>query len=62
MWTLHILSQDGKWADNLCEKTYGYLCKKKASTKPVAGAPEEDSPGCKLVSEVISCLLKGSVQ
>ncbi|CAB1349515.1 unnamed protein product [Coregonus sp. 'balchen'] len=43
-----IRGKDGKWADNLCEKTYGYICKKKASTKPVAGAPEEDSPGCKL--------------
>uniref|UniRef100_A0A673W8U7 Mannose receptor C-type 1 n=1 Tax=Salmo trutta TaxID=8032 RepID=A0A673W8U7_SALTR len=43
-----IRGKDGKWADNLCEKTYGYMCKKKASTKPVAGAPEEDSPGCKL--------------
>uniref|UniRef100_A0A4W5L1V1 Macrophage mannose receptor 1 n=1 Tax=Hucho hucho TaxID=62062 RepID=A0A4W5L1V1_9TELE len=43
-----IRGKDGKWADNLCEKTYGYICKKKASTKPVAGTPEEDSPGCKL--------------
>uniref|UniRef100_A0A673W116 Macrophage mannose receptor 1 n=1 Tax=Salmo trutta TaxID=8032 RepID=A0A673W116_SALTR len=29
-----IRGKDGKWADNLCEKTYGYMCKKKASTKP----------------------------
>ncbi|XP_010904068.2 macrophage mannose receptor 1 [Esox lucius] len=43
-----IRGKDAKWADNLCEKMYGYICKKKASTKPVAGAPEEVSPGCNM--------------
>uniref|UniRef100_A0AAQ5X7Y7 Macrophage mannose receptor 1 n=1 Tax=Amphiprion ocellaris TaxID=80972 RepID=A0AAQ5X7Y7_AMPOC len=26
-----IRGKDGKWADHMCEKTYGYICKKKAS-------------------------------
>lgn len=43
--------QDGKWADHMCEKTYGYICKKKASTRPSEGAQEEANPGCKLVSD-----------
>ncbi|KAJ8010370.1 hypothetical protein DPEC_G00074360 [Dallia pectoralis] len=43
-----IRGKDAKWADSLCEKMYGYICKKKASTKPIAGAPEEVSPGCNL--------------
>uniref|UniRef100_A0A4W6CH01 Macrophage mannose receptor 1 n=1 Tax=Lates calcarifer TaxID=8187 RepID=A0A4W6CH01_LATCA len=29
-----IRGKDGKWADHMCEKTYGYICKKKASIKP----------------------------
>ncbi|TSL34563.1 Macrophage mannose receptor 1 [Bagarius yarrelli] len=37
--------KDGKWADHMCEKEFGYMCKKKASTKP-AGSPEVISPGC----------------
>ncbi|XP_062849166.1 macrophage mannose receptor 1 [Trichomycterus rosablanca] len=37
--------KEGKWADHMCEKEYGYLCKKKASSKP-AGSPEVISPGC----------------
>ncbi|KAG9348011.1 hypothetical protein JZ751_004030 [Albula glossodonta] len=41
-----IRGKDGKWADSLCEKEHGYICKKKASTRP-AGAPEDVSPGCK---------------
>ncbi|KAL1006843.1 hypothetical protein UPYG_G00077910 [Umbra pygmaea] len=43
-----IRGKDGKWADTVCEKTHGYICKRKASTKPVAGAPEEVSLGCDL--------------
>ncbi|XP_015232976.1 PREDICTED: macrophage mannose receptor 1 [Cyprinodon variegatus] len=45
-----IRGKDGKWADHICEKTYGYICKKKASTKPLAGTHEEVNPGCKLGS------------
>ncbi|KAJ8419188.1 hypothetical protein AAFF_G00006870 [Aldrovandia affinis] len=41
-----IRGKEGKWADTLCEKQHGYICKKKASIKP-AGAPEDVSPGCK---------------
>ncbi|XP_066514867.1 macrophage mannose receptor 1 isoform X2 [Hoplias malabaricus] len=37
--------KDGKWADYMCEKEHGYICKKKASSKP-AGSPELVSPGC----------------
>uniref|UniRef100_A0A3Q3VSG6 Macrophage mannose receptor 1 n=1 Tax=Mola mola TaxID=94237 RepID=A0A3Q3VSG6_MOLML len=45
-----IRGKDGKWADHMCEKTYGYICKKMASTKPSPGAQEETKPGCKLGS------------
>ncbi|XP_035511844.1 macrophage mannose receptor 1 [Morone saxatilis] len=45
-----IKGKDGRWADHMCEKTYGYICKKKASTKPGEGAQEEVNPGCKLGS------------
>uniref|UniRef100_A0A4W4DYJ2 Macrophage mannose receptor 1 n=1 Tax=Electrophorus electricus TaxID=8005 RepID=A0A4W4DYJ2_ELEEL len=37
--------KEGKWADHMCEKEHGYICKKKASSKP-AGSPELVSPGC----------------
>lgn len=47
-----FIMKDGKWADHMCEKTYGYICKKKASTKPTGGTQEEVNPGCKLVSNV----------
>lgn len=50
-----LLKQDGKWADHMCEKTNGYICKKKASITPGEGAREEANPGCKLVGDVISC-------
>ncbi|XP_034428557.1 macrophage mannose receptor 1 isoform X2 [Hippoglossus hippoglossus] len=45
-----IRGKDGSWADHMCEKTYGYICKKKASTKPPEGAEEDANPGCKLGS------------
>lgn len=45
--------QDGSWADHMCEKTYGYICKKKASIKQAEGTQEEANPGCKQVSDVI---------
>ncbi|XP_026888044.2 macrophage mannose receptor 1-like isoform X2 [Electrophorus electricus] len=37
--------KEGKWADHMCDKEHGYICKKKASSKP-AGLPELVSPGC----------------
>ncbi|KAM9441427.1 macrophage mannose receptor 1-like [Clarias gariepinus] len=37
--------KEGKWADQTCGKEYGYMCKKKASTKS-DGSPELISPGC----------------
>lgn len=45
-------TQDGKWADHMCEKMYGYICKKSASIKQVEGTHEETNPGCKRVSNV----------
>ncbi|XP_010742418.3 macrophage mannose receptor 1 [Larimichthys crocea] len=45
-----IRGKDGRWADHMCEKTFGYICKKKASTKPGEGTHEEANPGCKLGS------------
>uniref|UniRef100_G3NJ53 Macrophage mannose receptor 1 n=1 Tax=Gasterosteus aculeatus aculeatus TaxID=481459 RepID=G3NJ53_GASAC len=45
-----IRGKDARWADRMCEKTYGYICKKKASTRPAEGAQEEANPGCKLGS------------
>ncbi|XP_041824858.1 macrophage mannose receptor 1 [Melanotaenia boesemani] len=46
-----IRGKDGKWADHSCDKTYGYICKKKGSTKPSEGAHEEANPGCQLGSK-----------
>uniref|UniRef100_H3DIA4 Macrophage mannose receptor 1 n=1 Tax=Tetraodon nigroviridis TaxID=99883 RepID=H3DIA4_TETNG len=43
-----IRGKEGRWVDHMCEKTFGYLCKKKASTRPSEGLHEETSPGCKL--------------
>uniref|UniRef100_A0AAQ5XFC7 Mannose receptor, C type 1a n=1 Tax=Amphiprion ocellaris TaxID=80972 RepID=A0AAQ5XFC7_AMPOC len=42
-----IRGKDGKWADHMCEKTYGYICKKKASIQPPEGIQEDVNPGCK---------------
>ncbi|XP_051524380.1 macrophage mannose receptor 1-like isoform X1 [Myxocyprinus asiaticus] len=40
-----IKGKEGKWADYTCEAELGYICKKKASSRP-NGAPEVISPGC----------------
>ncbi|XP_056155303.1 macrophage mannose receptor 1 [Lampris incognitus] len=40
--------KDGKWADYMCERQFGYICKKKASNKPAHGIQEDVNPGCKL--------------
>ncbi|KAM9712648.1 macrophage mannose receptor 1 isoform 1-T1 [Menidia menidia] len=45
-----IRGKDGKWADHQCEKEYGYICKKKASSKPSEGSHQEVNPGCTLGS------------
>ncbi|XP_069552423.1 macrophage mannose receptor 1 [Brachyistius frenatus] len=45
-----VRGKDAKWADHMCEKTYGYICKKRASTKQAEGTQEETNPGCKLGS------------
>ncbi|XP_023649166.1 macrophage mannose receptor 1 [Paramormyrops kingsleyae] len=41
-----IKGKDGKWADHLCEKEFGYICKKKASTKQT-GTSVTVAEGCK---------------
>ncbi|KAM4606060.1 macrophage mannose receptor 1 [Polymixia lowei] len=43
-----IRGKDGKWADHMCEKEYGYICKKKGSTKLAHGTQDDVNPGCKL--------------
>ncbi|CAJ1082520.1 macrophage mannose receptor 1 [Xyrichtys novacula] len=45
-----ISGRSGRWADQLCEKAHGYICKKKASITPAGGIHEEINPGCKLGS------------
>ncbi|KAM3593597.1 uncharacterized protein V6R79_016732 [Siganus canaliculatus] len=45
-----ISGKDGRWADHMCEKTFGYICKKKASIRPSGGQQEEANKGCKLGS------------
>uniref|UniRef100_A0A7N6A7T8 Macrophage mannose receptor 1 n=1 Tax=Anabas testudineus TaxID=64144 RepID=A0A7N6A7T8_ANATE len=42
-----IRGKDGRWADHMCEKMYGYICKKTASIKQAEGTQEEANPGCK---------------
>ncbi|KAM9827488.1 macrophage mannose receptor 1 [Neosynchiropus ocellatus] len=41
-----IQGKDGGWADNMCDKSFGYICKKKASNKPVEGDHKPTSTGC----------------
>lgn len=45
-----IRGKDGKWGDHMCEKSFGYICKKKASTTPAEGTHEDINPGCPLGS------------
>ncbi|XP_033841443.2 macrophage mannose receptor 1 [Periophthalmus magnuspinnatus] len=45
-----IRGKDGKWGDHMCEKTFGYICKKKGSSRPAEGTHKETNPGCKLGS------------
>uniref|UniRef100_A0A8C1WGM9 Mannose receptor, C type 1b n=1 Tax=Cyprinus carpio TaxID=7962 RepID=A0A8C1WGM9_CYPCA len=39
--------EEGKWADDICESTYGFICKKKASSKASNNDTVVTSPGCK---------------
>ncbi|KAG2458572.1 MRC1 protein, partial [Polypterus senegalus] len=41
-----IKGKDGKWLDHSCEKSHGYICKKKAMSKP-HGVSEVVQEGCK---------------
>uniref|UniRef100_A0A8C1BP83 Mannose receptor, C type 1b n=1 Tax=Cyprinus carpio carpio TaxID=630221 RepID=A0A8C1BP83_CYPCA len=39
--------EEGKWADDICENKYGFICKKKASSKASNNDTVVTSPGCK---------------
>ncbi|NXR67350.1 MRC1 protein, partial [Rhadina sibilatrix] len=41
-----IKGQNGYWADHICEKKAGYICKRKASSQ-IAGEKEITAAGCK---------------
>lgn len=44
-----FLTQNGYWADHVCEKKAGYICKRKGTSK-IAGEKEITAAGCKKVS------------
>uniref|UniRef100_A0A673L868 Macrophage mannose receptor 1-like n=1 Tax=Sinocyclocheilus rhinocerous TaxID=307959 RepID=A0A673L868_9TELE len=39
--------EEGKWADDICENKYGFICKKVASSKASNNDTVVTSPGCK---------------
>nr|AGN52245.1 mannose receptor c type 1 [Megalobrama amblycephala] len=39
--------EEGKWADDICENKYGFICKKKASSKASNNDTVVTSPGCR---------------
>ncbi|RXN05781.1 macrophage mannose receptor 1-like protein [Labeo rohita] len=39
--------EEGKWADDICEKKYGFVCKKPTSSKASNNDTAVTSPGCK---------------
>ncbi|XP_052404337.1 macrophage mannose receptor 1b isoform X2 [Carassius gibelio] len=39
--------EEGKWADDICESKYGFICKKKASSKASNNDTVITSPGCR---------------
>ncbi|NP_001410655.1 macrophage mannose receptor 1b precursor [Danio rerio] len=39
--------EEGKWADDVCEKKYGFICKRKTSTKASNNDTVVTNPGCK---------------
>ncbi|XP_072544234.1 macrophage mannose receptor 1-like [Salminus brasiliensis] len=51
--------EEGKWADQICQNKYGYICKRKASSEPFTHIT---SPGCKpgWVRYGYYCYLAGS--
>nr|XP_015210001.1 PREDICTED: macrophage mannose receptor 1 [Lepisosteus oculatus] len=53
--------KEGKWADHVCEKAYGYICKKKALSIP-QGSTAVVSEGCKAgwIRYGLSCYYVGS--
>ncbi|XP_072544729.1 macrophage mannose receptor 1-like [Salminus brasiliensis] len=54
--------EEGKWADQNCQKSYGYICKKKPHTQPSTNDTAVTSPGCKpgWVRYGYYCYLAGS--
>ncbi|KAL7876288.1 hypothetical protein AOLI_G00112510 [Acnodon oligacanthus] len=42
-----IRGQEGKWADQICQNKYGYICKKKTHSNPSTNDTVVTSPGCK---------------
>lgn len=58
LWIIHLnltvisfffLAQNGYWADYVCEKKAGYICKRKPISQ-VTGEKEITDAGCKKVS------------
>ncbi|XP_076014204.1 macrophage mannose receptor 1 [Genypterus blacodes] len=41
-----ITGKDGRWADHMCEREYGFICKKLGVTNPEQGTPVQASQGC----------------
>ncbi|XP_035375925.1 macrophage mannose receptor 1-like [Electrophorus electricus] len=39
--------EEGKWADQICQQKYGYICKKKTNVNPSTDDTVVTSPGCK---------------
>ncbi|XP_072544235.1 macrophage mannose receptor 1-like [Salminus brasiliensis] len=39
--------EEGKWADQICQNQYGYICKKKKHLNPSINDTVVSSPGCK---------------
>ncbi|XP_076840882.1 macrophage mannose receptor 1-like isoform X2 [Brachyhypopomus gauderio] len=42
-----MTGEEGKWADNICQQKYGYICKKKTNLNPSTNDTVVKSPGCK---------------
>ncbi|MCI4377658.1 hypothetical protein PGIGA_G00205990 [Pangasianodon gigas] len=42
-----IRGEEGKWADEICQKKYGFICKKDANSVPSTNDTVVTSPGCK---------------
>ncbi|KAG9273997.1 hypothetical protein AMEX_G10790 [Astyanax mexicanus] len=54
--------EEGKWADQICQKKYGYICKKKSHLQPSTNDTAVTNPGCKAgwVRYGYYCFLAGS--